>query len=156
VLEEHRVRLAERAQVVAEQLAAVDEFIAKGVPVSKAPGNRIVMFNIPVDDVEAAGRFYGAMLGVEFCEERHGDGPVHLNAAFGEPNTPSWFLFSLWQHERPGTADIGFLVDDLDDAYARALGAGARSVYEPRLIEGMPRNAMLEDPSGNCVGLYQG
>jgi DNA-binding transcriptional MerR regulator len=155
VLEQHRDRLAERAQVVADQLSTIDEFIAKGVPVPKASGNRMVMVNIPVDDLEASRRFYSETLDVEFCEERHGDGPVHLNAAFGQPNTVSWFLLALWKHEEPGTADIGFLVDDLDDAYARAIDAGAQTVYEPKTIEGMPRNAMLKDPSGNLVGLYQ-
>lgn len=123
---------------------------------SAARRNRIVMINVAVDDLERSRRFYEALLDVEFAEERHGDGPLHLNATFGEWNTPSWFLLSLWPDPaRAGTADLGFLVDDLDRAYERALAAGATDVYGPRDIEGMPRTAQLEDPSGNRIGLYQ-
>jgi predicted enzyme related to lactoylglutathione lyase len=119
-------------------------------------GNRIVMINIAVNDLEPARRFYEETLNVEFAEERHGDGAVHLNTTFGEWNTPGWFLMALWPNpDRAGTADIGFLVDDLDRAYERALAAGAGEVSGPRDVEGMPRNAEITDPSGNHVGLYQ-
>jgi predicted enzyme related to lactoylglutathione lyase len=51
--------------------------------------------------------------------------------------------------------DIGFLVEDLDRAYDRALAAGETEVYGPRDIQGMPRTAQIKDPSGNQIGLYQ-
>jgi predicted enzyme related to lactoylglutathione lyase len=118
--------------------------------------SRIVMINVAVNDLERSRRFYEELLNVEFAEERHGDGPLHLNTTFGEWNTPSWFLLALWpDSDRAGTVDIGFLVDDLDHAYERALGAGATDVYGPREIRGMPRTAQLKDPSGNQIGLYQ-
>ena len=53
------------------------------------------MINVAVDDLERSRRFYEALLDVGVAEERHGDGPLHLNATFGEWNTPSWFLLSL-------------------------------------------------------------
>jgi predicted enzyme related to lactoylglutathione lyase len=119
-------------------------------------GSRIVMINISVHDLARSRRFYEELLEVEFAEERHEGGPPHLNATFGEWNTPSWFLVSLWPDaDRAGTVDIGFLVDDLDRAYERALAAGATDVYAPRHIQGMPRTAQVEDPSGNQLGLYQ-
>ena len=115
------------------------------------------MVNVAVNDLEPSRRFYEETLNVEFVEERHGDGPVHLNAMFGEWNTPSWFLMSLWPNsDRAGMADIGFFVDDLDRAYLRALAAGAGDVFGPRDVEGMPRTAQVTDPSGNHIGLYQG
>lgn len=117
-------------------------------------GNRIVMINIAVGDLERSRGFYEELLDVEFAEERHDDGPLHLNATFGEWNTPSWFLLSLWPNsDRAGTVDIGFLVEDLDSAYERALKAGATDVYGPREIQGMPRTAQIKDPSGNHIGL---
>jgi predicted enzyme related to lactoylglutathione lyase len=122
-----------------------------------AQGNRIVMINVAVNDIEPSRRFCEETLNVEFAEERHGDGPVHLNVMFGEWNTPSWFLMSLWPSpDRAGMADIGFFVDDLDRAYLRALAAGAGDVFGPRDVEGMPRTAQVTDPSGNHIGLYQG
>jgi DNA-binding transcriptional MerR regulator len=157
ILLDHRDRLSERARVLSQQLTALDEFIEKGVFVSTLEGNRIVMINIAVNELEQSRQFYEKMLDVVFAEERHGDGPVHLNATFGEWNTPSWFLVSLWpDSDRAGTAAIGFLVEDLDGAYERALAAGAADVFGPRHIEGMPRTAQIEDPSGNQIGLYQG
>jgi DNA-binding transcriptional MerR regulator len=157
VLRRHRDRLSARASRTSEQLAAADELIEKGVSVPTVQANRIVMFNLPVKDLSASRRFYESMLGVEFAEERHGDGPPHLNATFGEWSTPGWFLLSLWPDaDRAGTADIGFLVEDLDRAYTHAFAAGASSVHPPREGDGMPRNAQITDPSGNHIGLYQG
>jgi DNA-binding transcriptional MerR regulator len=157
LLLEHRNRLAERERLVSEQIATLGEFIEKGVSVTRLAGNRIVMINIAVNDLEQSRQFYEQMLDVEFSEERHGDGPVHFNATFGEWNTPSWFLVSLWPDpDRAGTTDIGFLVENLDRAFERALAAGAADVYGPRNIEGMPRTAQVKDPSGNQIGLYQG
>jgi predicted enzyme related to lactoylglutathione lyase len=124
------------------------------VPVQE---NRIVMANIAVNELEQSRRFYEETLGVEFAEERHGDCPVHLNATFGEWNTPSCFLMSLWQSpDRAGTVDVGFLVDNVDRAYERARAMGGGDVSGPRDIEGMPRNTEVTDPSGNQIGLYQG
>jgi predicted enzyme related to lactoylglutathione lyase len=119
--------------------------------------NRIVMINVAVNDLDQSRRFYEEVLTVEFAEERHVDGPIHLNAMFGEWSTPSWFLMSLWPNpDRAGTADIGFLVEDVDRAYERALASGAGDVSGPRDVEGMPRVAEVTDPSGNHIGLYQG
>jgi DNA-binding transcriptional MerR regulator len=152
----HRDRLSTHARMLSEQLATLDHYIEKGVSVPILKGSRIVMVNIAVDDLERSRRFYEALLGIEFAEERHGDGPLHLNATFGEWNTPSWFLLSLWpDSDRAGTVDIGFLVEDLDQAYERALAAGATEVYGPRNIQGMPRTAQIKDPSENQIGLYQ-
>jgi DNA-binding transcriptional MerR regulator len=153
----HRDRLSARAHLLSEQLVTVDQFIEKGVSVPTVKGNRIVMINIAVNELDRSLQFYEELLEVKFAEERHGDGPLHLNATFGEWNTPSWFLVSLWQDpDRAGTVDIGFLVENLDEAYERALTAGAAAVYGPRRIEGMPRTAQVTDPSGNSIGLYQG
>src|SRR6266536_5677035 len=127
-------------------MTALDEFIEKGVFMPALKGNRVAMINIAVNELEQSRRFYEEILNVEFAEERHGDGPVHLNATFGEWNTPNWLLLSLWPNsDRAGTVDIGFLVEDLDGAYERALAAGATDVFGPRSIEGTPQ------PSPSCV-----
>jgi len=157
VLLRHRERLSDRAGLLSQQLTVLDEYIEKGVSVPTLHGNRIVMINIPVNNLAQSRRFYEEMLQVEFAEESHDDGPAHLNATFGEWNTSSWFLLSLWpDDDRAGTADIGFLVENLDRAYERARSAGAASVHAPRFTDGMPRTALVTDPSGNHIGLYQG
>lgn len=152
----HRERLLTQANLLRNQLATLTAFIEKGLPVASTKGNRIVMINIAVDDLERSRRFYEELLNVEFAEDRHDDNPPHLNTTFGVWNTPNWFLLALWpDRDRAGSADVGFLVEDLDRAYERALATGATEVYPPRDIQGMPRTAQLKDPSGNDIGLYQ-
>jgi len=58
--------------------------------------------------------------------------------------------------DRAGTVDVGFLVEDVERAYERALDIGAGDVSGPQEMEGMPRTAQVTDPSGNYIGLYQG
>jgi predicted enzyme related to lactoylglutathione lyase len=119
--------------------------------------NRLVMVNVPVEELDLSRRVYEKALGVEFVEDQHDNGPIHLDATFGEWGTPSWFMMSLWPNdETAGTADVGFLVDDVDAAYQAALKAGATDLHGPMDVEGMPRVAEVKDPSGNCIGLYQG
>jgi len=146
--------LGQHKDDLAERLARLDNLIAKGVTVPTATASRLVLVNIPVDDLEHSRTFYERLLGVEFCEEQHADGPRHLNATFGEWDTPSWFLVTLWP-EAGRAADLGFLVDDLDAADAAAIADGATTVWAPKDADGMPRNARITDPSGNFVGLYQ-
>lgn len=155
LLARHRDRLAEREEQLAEQLSELNRLIEKGVAMPATTGNRLVMLNIPADDLERSRAFYEALLDVEFAREQHGDGPTHLNVAFGDWDTSSWFLVSLWPRTENTSADVGFLVDDLDRAYRSALAAGGSEVQAPRVVQGMPRNAQLRDPAGNHVGLYQ-
>lgn len=152
----HRDRLLARSRQLSHQLASLDELIEKGIAMDTATKNRIVMINVAVEELEPARTFYEALLEVEFAEEQHEDGPRHLNATFGEWQTPSWFLLSLWPDpDRAGSGDLGLLVENLDAAYERALAAGGAPVSPPHDAHGMPRNAQLRDPSGNHVGLYQ-
>lgn len=153
----HRERLAERADVVKEMIESMDRYIEKGVVMPEVRGSRIAMVNIGVNELEISRRFYEEVFGVEFAEEKHPDGVTHLNASFGTWPSDSFFLIQLWPNsDRAGTADIGFLVEDLDAAYKKALAAGATDVHGPKDIEGMPRVAQVKDPSGNDIGLYQG
>ena len=123
---------------------------------SAVSSSRIAMVNIGVKELEDSRRFYEEVFGIRFREESHEGGAKHLNASFGTWGTDSFFLIQLWPNsERAGTADIGFLVDDVEGAYNRALAAGGADVHGPKDIEGMPRVAQVKDPSGNDVGLYQ-
>lgn len=152
----HRERMLARSHQLSAQLASLDVLIEKGIAMDTATGNRIVMINVAVDELEPARTFYEALLEVEFAEERHGDGPAHLNATFGEWTTPSWFLLSLWPDvSRAGSGDLGFLVADLGRAWELALEAGGTGVSPPHHEQGMPRHAQVRDPAGNAVGIYQ-
>jgi DNA-binding transcriptional MerR regulator len=158
VLADHRDRLASRAQVLSEQLQAVDEFIERGVTVPEVKGNRIVMLNLPVHDAEVAKKFYEDALDVEFQVDSHAeDDPGHYAGTFGAGGTDSFFLMQLWvTKDHAGSANFGFTCEDLDATYKKALAAGATDLHAPMDKPGMPRNAYVKDPSGNILGLYQG
>lgn len=126
---------------------------------AKETGCRIVEINIGVNDLEEARRFYESVFAVELTQERHGDGPLHLFAAFGSWPSDRFFLLNLIDAERDpyrsGRADFGFLVDDLDAAHQRAIDAGATEISPPADWPGMPRGSTIVDPSGNLIKLYQ-
>ncbi|MEX2395025.1 MAG: MerR family transcriptional regulator, partial [Actinomycetota bacterium] len=126
VLIDHRERLGERLHLLNEQIEALDEYIEKGVRMTTmVKGARIVGINIAVTDLQAARRFYEDALGCEFAEDSHDDGPVHLNATFGDWGKDNWFMIALWPNEsKDGTVDLSFLVSDLDATYKQALAAG--------------------------------
>ena len=157
VLVEHRAEMARRADALAQQLETLDHYIEEGVVVPTTTRSRIAMVNVPVDDLAVARKFYEEALGAEFDEEDH-DGKVakHLQANFGTFGEDNFFLVQIFEYApQAGTANIGFLVDDLEATYTRALAAGAKSEHPPKDLPGMPRVAQIFDPAGNAIGLYQ-
>ena len=120
---------------------------------------RIVEINLGFDDLDEARKFYEAVFAVEFTEERHGDGPVHLFAAFGSWPSDEFFLLNLGAATRDpyraGRADFGFLVGDLGAVHQRAVAAGGTELVAPHDASGMPRTSTVVDPGGNLVNLYQ-
>ena len=112
---------------------------------------RLVFVALHVRDFAASAWFYREAFGVEFES--------------GQPPQPhaevSWregaYLHLAFFPPDPGVTEnveIGFHVDDLEDAHARALAAGAEVVREPR-DEPWGRTAPYRDPDGNLVTLTQ-
>ena len=75
VLAKHRGRLAQEAEVLSEYLTAVDELIEKGVDVPAVKGNRIVMINIAVTELDPCRRFYEERSGWSSPRRRMGKAP---------------------------------------------------------------------------------
>jgi DNA-binding transcriptional MerR regulator len=162
ILDTHRSRLAERHRALAEMLGVLDDYIENGVRMTgttRTTACRIVEINLGADDVEKARRFYESVFAVEFTENRHDDGFVHLLAAFGSWPGDEFFLLNISDATddpyRAGRANFGFLVDDLDAVHERAVASGGTEISPPREVSGMPRASTVVDPSGNLVNLYQ-
>ena len=161
VLMAHRTQLTERRDALTAALEVLDDYIENGVRMTDASktGCRVVEVNLGATDVEAARRFYETAFGVEFTEDQHDDGFVHLLAAFGSWPSDEFFLLNISDATddpyRAGRANFGFLVDDLEAVHGRALAAGGTEISAPRDMTGMPRHSALVDPSGNLVNLYQ-
>jgi DNA-binding transcriptional MerR regulator len=159
-LRAHRARLGERSRTLADTIETLDDYIENGVPMKQTtPPCRVAEINLGVDDVDAARRFYEATFGLEFTEDRHEDGFVHLLAAFGSWPSDEFFLLNIIDGAddpyRAGRANFGLLVDDLDAVHQRAIAAGGTEMIAPRDMVGMPRSSTVIDPGNNLVNLYQ-
>lgn len=162
VLGNHKSRLTERHHALAETLDVLDDYIENGVrmrPTTEMTACRVVEINLGADDVEKARTFYESAFAVEFTEDIHADGFVHLLAAFGSWPSDEFFLLNISDASddpyRAGRANFGFLVDDLDAVHARAVASGGTEINPPRDVSGMPRTSTITDPGGNLVNLYQ-
>ncbi len=117
--------------------------------------------NIVVRDMDAAVDFY-RRLGIEIPETQPEWQAHHRNAStVGEVAleldstafTPQWN--AGWPASRPGVV-VGFRVatrEDVDDLYAELTGAGHVGQQAPYDAFWGARYAIVEDPSGNAVGL---
>src|SRR5438309_2811820 len=110
---------------------------------------RLVFVALHVRDFAVSAWFYREAFGIEFSQ---GQGPEpHAEVSWREGAYLHLALFppdaGLTQH-----VEIGFHVDDLDEAHARALAAGAQVAREPR-DEPWGRTSADRDPAGNLVTL---
>ena len=114
-----------------------------------------------VDDVGAALRFYGELLG--FTEVMH-PAPTFAMMSRGElrfvlsaPSTEGGGGQVLADGSRPrpgGWNRLMLEVSDLDEEVARLRAAGAS--FRNDVVEGVGgRQVLLQDPSGNLVELFQ-
>jgi catechol 2,3-dioxygenase-like lactoylglutathione lyase family enzyme len=111
---------------------------------------RVAHVNLSIDDVEAARRFYGDLLGLSAaprpvdagrpgCWFRLCDVELHLSLEEGADNA----------HSR---RHIAFEVEDLDELRSRFVAAGV-AIEEARPMAGV-RRFFVRDPAGNRLELY--
>ena len=117
--------------------------------------------NIVVRDMDAAVEFY-RLLGIEIPDTQPAWQSHHRTAEMsGEVDldldstafTPDWN--AGWPSAQPGVV-VGFRVatrKDVDDLYEELTGAGHRGQQAPYDAFWGARYAIVEDPSGNAVGL---
>lgn len=113
---------------------------------------KIVHFEIPVDDAQRAGRFYGDVLGWQI--NGYGDEPYWLVTAGPdeEPGANGALLARGDLHRSP-VLIAG--VDNLDAALQRAQAAGGLVVQGKLAIPGIGWSAYVTDTEGNTIGLFQ-
>jgi DNA-binding transcriptional MerR regulator len=160
ILRAHRAQLDQRSRILTEMIETLDDYVENGVRMkATTPPCRVAEINLGVADVDAARRFYEATFGLEFTEDRHDDGFVHLLAAIGSWPSDEFFLLNIHDGTddsyRAGRANFGFLVDDLDSVHKRAIAAGGTEMIAPHDAMGMPRCSTVIDPGNNVVNLYQ-
>ena len=114
---------------------------------------------LEVADLEASVRFYRDVVGVPLHASEHATGDDRWIS--GKHAAYSWtdgayLHFALYAAKDVTTtsAHVGFLVDDIEAAHARALAAGVEVLHEPRR-EPWGMTARYLDPDGNFVSFTQ-
>jgi predicted enzyme related to lactoylglutathione lyase len=124
-----------------------------------ASAGRLVAVVLEVADLDRSMALYRDGFGVDFHVGDH-EGDDRWTS--GRHAATSWtdgaFMhFALYETKDGSTStrsQIGFAVDDLDDAHARAVGAGAEVLHEPK-PQPWGRSARYRDLDGNVIELTQ-
>ncbi|MDL9980705.1 VOC family protein [Microbacterium sp. ASV49] len=115
------------------------------------PHGDITHIEIPVTDFAAAGAFYSALFGWQIAEAPGFEGYPMWQA----PNKISGGAFT--KREDGSTSPLSYVeVDSIDDTLAAARAAGGTVVAEKAPITDTSWWAVVADPDGNTLGLYEG
>lgn len=94
------------------------------------------------DHLDADGSYGELKSGIGFAASSHVEHHLDLRFRRNEPAGP------------PGGFELDFAVGDVDEVFARAIGAGATAVWEPR-AKPWGRSALFRDPDGVLVHISQ-
>lgn len=158
-LHAQRALLEARVRATQEQLRLLDTIIEeehRTMPTT--PAIALMEVILQTDDVESLVSFYRDVFGIDFqADDHNGAAPTHYDACGGTWDPAGFFLFTIFPAAAGHTSRsrFGFGVPDLDAAFERALRQGAEPVAEPADLGYAPRGAVVTDPAGNTVNLYE-
>lgn len=123
---------------------------------------RPIFVALNVSDLERSASFYRDAFGIAFHRSRNAPisdpwyGGDHAAISWTEGAFLHFALFPAREPERSTSrqAQIGFAVDDVHAAHARAVAAGAPVLHPPR-EEPWGATARYRDPDGNLVSITQ-
>jgi predicted enzyme related to lactoylglutathione lyase len=107
-------------------------------------------------NVESALPFYQRVFGwtVKRSEMGEGQPPYNEFQIDGRSVAGAWEMNSMVPAEVPSYWQVYFSVDNVDDAFRRALDAGATEMFAPQDFPG-GRFAIVADPQGASIGLLK-
>src|SRR5687768_8592586 len=123
--------------------------------------DKVVHFEIPVDDLARAKKFYSTIFGWELQDMSMPDGtytmartvPVDEKHMPKEPGAINGGIFKRSAEVRSPVVAID--VSSVDE-YLQKVTAQGGSVVMPKMeIQGMGFYAYVKDPEGNVIGLWQ-
>ena len=124
-----------------------------------SPSIRLAFFKLNVPEMDKALKFYGDALG--FSVVQTFDEPEfleHIMALPGQEAGPNLLLVEYKDGREvgvgPGHGPVGFMTDDIDAVFERAVAAGALSLLPVFEMDGV-KIAMLLDPWGHEIELVQ-
>jgi predicted enzyme related to lactoylglutathione lyase len=113
--------------------------------------------DLQTTDAESAKTFYGGLFGWKFDDQSMPGGGTYSMALVGADTVAAIAPQSPMQVEMkvPPMWNTYIAVDNVDDAVAKAGGAGGTILMPATDIPGAGRMAFVTDPTGTPVGLWQ-
>ena len=122
--------------------------------------DKVVHFEIPVDDADRARAFYGAAFDWEIQPMEGFDYMIMMTTAVDEatqaPTEPGAINggFRSRTPETP-TPIIVIQVDSIDESLKKVEAEGGSTVMPRTEMQGMGAYAYFKDPEGNVMGLWE-
>jgi predicted enzyme related to lactoylglutathione lyase len=123
---------------------------------------RVIHFEIHVDDIERAKKFYGEVFGWTFQDWTAFTGTPYWGAVTGDEKEPGINgALMLRQTPAPGAGQglnayvCTMGVEDYDAAEAKILENGGRTAMPKYALTGMAWQGYYFDPEGNIFGIHQ-
>lgn len=123
----------------------------------------VVHFEIPVDDLERAKKFYSSMFGWKLEDFAMPDGSNYVMASTVEmdketyvPKTPGGINGGIaLRAENFKAPTFAVQVDSIDDYLKKVVEAGGKVAIPKSDVAGMGYSAAFVDPEGNTLGLWE-
>ena len=106
-------------------------------------------------DSESAKKFYGGLLGWTFEDNPMGDGQVYTMAKVNGKDAAGIFKMGKEMQGMPPNWGSYIAVEDADATTKKAITNGAKAMKEPFDVMDVGRMAVLQDPSGAFVSIWQ-
>lgn len=135
---------------------------AEDIDIRRSLMDKVKAFDIPVDDMERAKRFYEATFGWEITPIPGSGGNFHAATTVpvdenGEPNVLGGInggLFQRGTHGIEGTF-VEINVSSIDECLRRIESAGGKLVKSKGPILDIAFFALIKDTEGNILGLWE-
>jgi len=123
---------------------------------------RLIHFEIHVNDMERAKKFYGEVFNWTFEDWSEYAGTPYFGAVTGDANEPGIngaLMLRRGAAPEPGQALNGYVctigVEDYDSTEAKILNNGGKVALPKHALPGMAWQGYYIDPEGNILGIHQ-
>jgi len=115
-------------------------------------GNKIVHFEIPVQDTERMSRFYSELFGWKFAKAPMEGMEYWLISTAGDGSLGGGMYRKMQETDKPR---FYMQVENIDEHTERFKKAGGTVIVEKQEVPGTGFTVIGADPEGNAIGLFQ-
>ncbi len=126
--------------------------------------DKVQHFEIAVDDISRAKKFYESLFGWKTMEMPMAEGGVYVGLQTGpvdekyKPNEPGYIgggMFKRDSHLPMSGTTVAITVENLDAMLERVKTSGGTVIMGKTEVGGMGFYAYMKDTEGNVIGLWQ-